>query len=75
MRLFCYFIVPALIIVYNTRETDGEQVTVEQIISEYERGKEKNPAFAEFNSELVGAPSGDRTQDTRIKSPLLYQLS
>ena len=23
----------------------------------------------------IGAPSGDRTQDLRIKSPLLYRLS
>lgn len=31
--------------------------------------------FANFATVPFGAPGGDRTRDTRIKSPVLYQLS
>ena len=50
-----------MLIVYNTRGTDNEKITVEQVISDYEREKEKNPEMSGFNSELIGAPVGTRT--------------
>ena len=37
--------------------------------------KAKSPRFHEGISPFFGAPSGTRTRDQRIKSPMLYQLS
>ena len=72
-----------MIIVYNVKGTDSEKVTIEEIISDYEQEKEKNPErfnssqvdCGRFNSQQYGDPYGNRTRHTTVKGWCLNRLT